>query len=147
MFLICTTKSAAACVTAFTPLAHPGADRDGTVLDAPPLAHEIAADPLLADRQILAAPGDAGLLARGGTRGFPHWAAWSERPAGFAADIVRFLAEGGRRCMCSCWVSDRSLFCSHAFRGGAEKTPSVKFDCGARTAALAALEGGSVEER
>lgn len=69
-------------------------DRDGTVLDAPPLAHEIAADPLLADRRILAAPGDAGLLARGGTRGFPHWAAWSERPAGFAADVVRFLAEG-----------------------------------------------------
>jgi pullulanase/glycogen debranching enzyme len=72
------------------------ADRDGTVLDAPPLAHEIAADPVLADRRIVAAPTDTGLLARSGSRGFPHWAAWSERPAGFAADVVRFLAEGER---------------------------------------------------
>lgn len=74
------------------------ADRDGTVLDAPPLPHEIAADPVLADRRIVAAPADAGLLARSGVRGFPHWAAWSERPAGFAADVVRFLAEGEQRC-------------------------------------------------
>lgn len=72
----------------------PTADRDGTVLDAPPLGHEIAADPELADRRIIAAPADAGLLARSGGRGFPHWGAWCERPAGFAADVVRFLAEG-----------------------------------------------------
>ncbi len=70
------------------------ADRDGTVLDAPPLAAELAADPVLADRQLLAAPGDTALLARGGSRGFPHWGAWSERNPGFAADVLRYLAEG-----------------------------------------------------
>jgi hypothetical protein len=70
------------------------ADRDGTVLDAPPLAHEVAADPVLADRRIVAAPAEPGLLPRSGGRGFPHWATWSERPAGFAADVLRFLAEG-----------------------------------------------------
>ncbi len=77
------------------------ADRDGTVLDAPPLAQEIAAEPALADARLVAAPADATLLPRGGARGFPHWAAWSERNAGFAVDVVRFMAEGAPTVPCS----------------------------------------------
>jgi glycogen operon protein len=92
------------------PLCALAADRDGTVLDAPPLAHEIAADPVLADRRIVAAPADTALLPRLGTRGFPHWATWSERPAGFAADVIRFLAEGEAVHAIRC--NDRTRGCS-----------------------------------
>mmetsp|Transcript_3687 Transcript_3687/g.10675 ORF Transcript_3687/g.10675 Transcript_3687/m.10675 type:complete len:900 (+) Transcript_3687:3737-6436(+) len=69
-------------------------DRDGTVLDAPPLAHELASAPALASLRMMAAPADLALLPRGGARGFPHWGLWSERSGRFGSDIVRFLAEG-----------------------------------------------------
>lgn len=64
------------------------------MLDAPPLAHELASAPALASLRMMAAPADLALLPRGGARGFPHWGLWSERSGRFGSDIVRFLAEG-----------------------------------------------------
>ena len=52
------------------------ADREGTVLDAPPLPEAIAFDPILGSRKLIARPGDETLLPRGGDRGFPHWGVW-----------------------------------------------------------------------
>lgn len=64
------------------------------MLDAPPVAHEVAAAPELASLRLVAAPADASLLPRGGCRGFPHWGAWSERGGRFGTDVIRFMAEG-----------------------------------------------------
>ena len=66
-------------------------DRDGTVLDAPPLAEDIAGDPLLRRLKLIAWAADDRLLPRGGERGFPHWAVWLERNKRFAADAAACL--------------------------------------------------------
>ena len=67
------------------------ADRDGNILDNPPLAETIATDPLLADVRLVAWPGDARLLPRAGVRGFPHWGRWLERNLRCTADLARAL--------------------------------------------------------
>ncbi len=61
------------------------------MLDAPPLAEEIATDPLLAGLKLVAWAGDDGLLPRRGARGFPHWGRWAERNTRFAADAAACL--------------------------------------------------------
>ncbi|KAK9809286.1 hypothetical protein WJX73_001102 [Symbiochloris irregularis] len=66
-------------------------DRNGNVLDNPPLAETIAAEPLLADVRLVAWPGDIRLLPRGGQRGFPHWGRWMERNLRAGSDLLRFL--------------------------------------------------------
>lgn len=63
------------------------------MLDAPPLVHEIAVDPLLGHLKLIAQPLDDKLLPREGSRGFPHWGKWLERNQAFARDIPAFLAE------------------------------------------------------
>ena len=68
------------------------ADRDGTVLDNPPLPEEISADPLLGALKLIAWSGNNALLPRSGTRGFPHWGVWLERNARFSADLAPFVA-------------------------------------------------------
>ena len=70
-----------------------GIDRAGTVLDAPPLVHEITVDPLLGHLKLIAQPLDDRLLPREGSRGFPHWGKWLERNQAFSRDIAAFLAE------------------------------------------------------
>ena len=70
-----------------------GADRDGTVLDCPPLAEDLNADPLLRQLKMIAQPLDDRLLPRGGARGFPHWGKWLERNLAFTQDLPAFLAE------------------------------------------------------
>ena len=61
------------------------------MLDAPPLAEDIAADPLLRGRKLIAWAGDDQLLPRGGERGFPHWGRWAERNRRFASDAAACL--------------------------------------------------------
>jgi pullulanase/glycogen debranching enzyme len=68
-------------------------DREGVILDAPPLADAICHDPLLKPLKLIAAPGDESLLPRSGVRGFPHWGLWQQRNAGFGRDLMAFLAE------------------------------------------------------
>ena len=67
------------------------ADRDGTVLDAPPLPEAIAYDPILGSLKLIARPGDETLLPRGGDRGFPHWSMWAELSPRFPRDLARAL--------------------------------------------------------
>lgn len=69
-------------------------DRDGLVLDAPPIAHRIAREPRLSHLAIIASTADTSLLPRGGTRGFPHWGVWGERRSDFGTSILDFLATG-----------------------------------------------------
>ncbi|KAL4447190.1 hypothetical protein ABPG77_007223 [Micractinium sp. CCAP 211/92] len=69
-------------------------DREGTVLDAPPLADAICHDPLLSRLKLIALASDDSLLPRGGARGFPHWGVWQQRNTAFGADLMAFLAEG-----------------------------------------------------
>lgn len=69
-------------------------DREGTVLDAPGIAHHIATEPRLAHLAIIASPADSALLPRQGARGFPHWGIWGERPTAFGDSIVSFLGQG-----------------------------------------------------
>ncbi|KAL4443720.1 hypothetical protein ABPG75_011457 [Micractinium tetrahymenae] len=69
-------------------------DREGTVLDAPPLADAICHDPLLRRLKLVALASDDTLLPRGGVRGFPHWGLWQQRNTAFGADLMAFLAEG-----------------------------------------------------
>ena len=61
------------------------------MLDAPPLAEDIAADPLLRGRKLIAWAGDDQLLPRGGERGFPHLGRWAERNRRFASDAAACL--------------------------------------------------------
>lgn len=63
------------------------------MLDCPPLAEDITADPLLRHLKMIAQPLDDGLLPRGGAHGFPHWGVWLERNQAFSRDILAFLAE------------------------------------------------------
>ncbi len=53
-------------------------DKFGSVLDAPPLAEEIAQDPVLRNLKLAAAVANPALLPRSGERGFPHWGIWME---------------------------------------------------------------------
>lgn len=73
----------------------PFTDREGFILDAPPLADAICHDPILKPLKLIAAPSDESLLPRSGARGFPHWGLWQQRNAGFGRDLMAFLAEGG----------------------------------------------------
>ena len=68
------------------------ADRDGTVLDNPPLAEEISADPLLGGLKLIAWSGNDALLPRSGARGFPHWGVWLERNTRYSTDLAPFVA-------------------------------------------------------
>lgn len=68
------------------------ADREGTVLDNPPLPEEICGDPLLGALKLIAWSGDDALLPRSGARGFPHWGAWLQRNTRFSADLRPFAA-------------------------------------------------------
>ena len=67
------------------------ADRDGVVLDAPPLPEAILYDPILGGRKLIAQPGDEALLPRGGDRGFPHWGGWQELSPRFPRDLGRAM--------------------------------------------------------
>ncbi|PSC72831.1 60S ribosomal export NMD3-like [Micractinium conductrix] len=69
-------------------------DREGTVLDAPPLADAICHDPVLRHLKLVALASNDSLLPRGGARGFPHWGLWQQRNTAFGADLIAFLAEG-----------------------------------------------------
>ena len=68
------------------------ADRDGTVLDNPPLPEEISADPLLGGLKLIAWSGNDALLPRSGVRGFPHWGIWLERNTRYSTDLAPFVA-------------------------------------------------------
>lgn len=67
------------------------ADTDGNILDNPPLADEIAQDPLLQSLKLIAWVADDTLLPRLGERGFPHWGIWAERNKAFQKDILAWL--------------------------------------------------------
>ncbi|KAL0049338.1 hypothetical protein WJX82_011691 [Trebouxia sp. C0006] len=67
-------------------------DADGNILDNPPLADDIAQDPLLQSLKLIAWVADDTLLPRLGERGFPHWGIWAERNKAFQRDITSWLA-------------------------------------------------------
>ena len=71
------------------------ADRDGHVLDHPPLADEIGNDALLRHAKLIAWPADDSLLPRGGRRGFPHGGSWLERNKRFTHDLCTFFTASG----------------------------------------------------
>ena len=73
----------------------PHADRDGTVLDNPPLAEDIAQDSELRLLKVIAWAADDSLLPREGKRGFPHWATWLERNKRFSNDFCNFFTRAG----------------------------------------------------
>src|SRR5689334_5244213 len=60
------------------------------------MAEAIAHDPRLRDLKLVALASDSSLLPRSGARGFPHWGLWMQRNTGFGADLMAYLAEGGR---------------------------------------------------
>lgn len=66
-------------------------DTDGNILDNPPLADDIAQDPLLQDLKLIAWVADDTLLPRLGQRGFPHWGIWAERNKAFTKDLVALM--------------------------------------------------------
>ena len=68
------------------------ADRNGAVLDNPPLAEEICEDGVLSALKLVAWSGDDSLLPREGERGFPHWATWMQRNTRFSRDAAAFIA-------------------------------------------------------
>ncbi len=68
------------------------ADRDGIVLDNPPLPEDICADSLLGALKLIAWSGDDALLPHAGVRGFPHWGVWLQRNTRFSADLKPFVA-------------------------------------------------------
>lgn len=70
------------------------ADSEGSILDNPPLAEEIAQDALLQGLKLIAWAADDSLLPRGGARGFPHWGIWAERNKLFTQDLTAYLAHG-----------------------------------------------------
>lgn len=79
-----------------------GLDPAGAVLDAPPLAAELAAAPELRGLKLVAWPrGDPSLLPRGGRRGFPHFGALAQHNARFAA-LLEWL--GGPHCGGGPWL-------------------------------------------
>ncbi|MFD0392253.1 hypothetical protein ACFQ3Z_03560 [Streptomyces nogalater] len=63
--------------------------QDGELLDNPPLLEDIAHDPVLADRLLVAEATDATGLDL--TGGFPSYGRWSEWNARYRDDIRRFL--------------------------------------------------------
>lgn len=73
------------------------ADADGNILDNPPLADEIAQDPLLQGLKLIAWVADDTLLPRLGARGFPHWGIWAERNKAFTKDMVSLMVHNQPR--------------------------------------------------
>lgn len=73
------------------------ADADGNILDNPPLAEDIAQDPLLQGLKLIAWVADDTLLPRMGERGFPHWGIWAERNKAFTKDIVSLMVHNQPR--------------------------------------------------
>lgn len=69
-------------------------DRDGLVMDAPPLADALAMDPALSHLKLIAAPSDEKLLPRGGARGFPHWGVWMQRNNAFTRTMHSLILQG-----------------------------------------------------
>lgn len=68
-------------------------DTEGNILDNPPLAEDIAQDPVLQGLKLIAWPADDSLLPRGGERGFPHWGVWAERNKTFQKDMLAWLVQ------------------------------------------------------
>lgn len=73
------------------------ADADGNILDNPPLAEDIAQDPLLQGLKLIAWVADDSLLPRLGARGFPHWGIWAERNKAFTKDMVSLMVHNQPR--------------------------------------------------
>ena len=73
------------------------ADADGNILDNPPLAEDIAQDPLLQGLKVIAWVADDTLLPRLGERGFPHWGIWAERNKAFTKDMVSLMVHNQPR--------------------------------------------------
>lgn len=73
------------------------ADADGNILDNPPLADDIAQDPLLQGLKLIAWVADDTLLPRLGARGFPHWGIWAERNKAFTKDMVSLMVHNQPR--------------------------------------------------
>lgn len=69
-------------------------DRDGLVVDNPPLPETLAHDPVLRRCKMVAACGTSDLLPRCGDRGFPHWGVWLEWNRNFHNDTLAYIAEG-----------------------------------------------------
>ena len=67
---------------------------DGTVLDTPQLAEDLAADGALKGCKIVAWPRDYGLLPRNGRRGFPHAGILLQHNGAFGA-VLQWLGGGG----------------------------------------------------
>ncbi|KAG2422373.1 hypothetical protein HXX76_016097 [Chlamydomonas incerta] len=66
-------------------------DKFGAVLDAPPLAEDIAGDPVLRDLKLVAAVSNPALLPRLAERGFPHWGVWQQVNDRYASDLCSYL--------------------------------------------------------
>jgi isoamylase len=69
-------------------------DADGVVLDCPPLAQALSADPVLRECKLVAWPRDDGLLPRGGRRGFPHQGVLMQHNSRFG-EVLNWMAGGG----------------------------------------------------
>lgn len=63
------------------------------VQDSPAIVEEIAADPVLATRKLIAASANDSLLPRNGERGFPHYGVLLEWNNRFGNDILRLLRD------------------------------------------------------
>lgn len=73
-------------------------DRDGFIIDNPPLPESIVHDPLLRHCKMVAASDNDALLPRSGERGFPHWGNWLEWNKRFQQDIWGYIVDeqGGK---------------------------------------------------
>ena len=91
------------------------ADRDGVILDHPPLADEIGNDALLRHLKLIAWVADDNLLPREGKRGFPHGGSWLERNKRFTNDFSNFFTAAGPAGIASA-VATRSEHCCVCLR-------------------------------
>lgn len=69
-------------------------DRDGIVVDNPPLPESIVHDPLLRQYKMIAVSGNDALLPRSGERGCPHWGTWLEWNKRFQQDVWEYIVNG-----------------------------------------------------
>ncbi|KAL6759536.1 hypothetical protein V8C86DRAFT_1289639 [Haematococcus lacustris] len=74
-------------------------DRNGEVLDNPPLVEDICLDGVLSGLKLIAAPGNPALLPREGVRGFPHWSRWMQVNDRFKDDLWGYLVQGKAGCL------------------------------------------------
>lgn len=71
-------------------------DQFGGIMDNPPLAEDIATDPVLGHMKLVAATGLAELLPRGGVRGFPHWGVWATWNDRYASNLTAYILRNQR---------------------------------------------------